>query len=909
MRAVAGGAEYQFVAWTRSGIGALLAGNTQSATIDLGANGQVNAQLATYAAADVVGFDARAVVRTVPQDGVLDFEPNLFPSVELAHPALPWLVAGAADASGRVTPWISLVAVVDGPGVTLAQQTLTIEAPASVATELPMLAQAWAWAHAQALATEGAALDTSAFATSAGTARARLVAPRKLVPGTKYIACIVPTTPGWTGTETSITLPVYYAWRFATGPNGDFASLVKRVKPQALDASVGHRTVDISSPGWGAPSAAGATVEASGALTSPAWTPPTAPAAAAAIGAAIASELAAQPPVLAPPSYGSAATRADVLASAPAWQAALNEDVVQRLAASAGADVIRGDVDTFVDAAWRTTGDTERINHAIHLGELAGELAQRLGDKHIGSLSSDGELLAIARPLATRMTLAANTTLSAAIATSSMPRTALSASLRRLGRAGGPVTRLGSTTTTGDMLARIDAKQITGDPPKTLAASAAGFDAISIAAKTTVRLEVATPTLIATAATHWTVATTTTTTAVEEKARVAARPITGVTPEPVEPAPVKPLPITPIPVGEKNTIPTLPSKGAPIVLVNAFEVAARLHQQYITTHLQQIPDTRAPLGDITSARPLASVRTAIASQWTASNGILPILGARITGVAIASFTPIAATPVLEQPLIHDLAPPLLMPGVETVASNRAALAAANPAFVNAFLVGANEQLARELMWRQFPGALGRTWLQTFWGRVEPGADGRPQPAVDIPPIESWAAAGPPASPAMLVLVVRADVLHRYPNALVYALPAAWQGSQRIVGTGAEVMPVLATTLGTDLALFGFNLTADAVTGTGSPTGAAGYYFVIAEHPHEPRFGLAASTTTPPASWSDIAWSDVVAGDLAGGYLRVDGPLAQRQLGSLRWGGDAAQMAAISLRPTVRVAIHASTLLS
>jgi hypothetical protein len=342
-----------------------------------------------------------------------------------------------------------------------------------------LLSQVWAWAHAQAIATEGAAVDTAALATSHGSARSRLVAPRQLAAGTKYIACIVPTTPGWTGSETSITLPVYYAWRFATGPSGDFQSLVKRVKPQALDASVGHRTVDISSPGWAAPSATGATLETSGALRSPAWTPPTASPAAVAIGTAIANELAAaatppssEPPALAPPSYGSAATQVDVLASAPAWQVALNEDVGQRIAASVGADVIRGDVDTFVDAAWRSTGDTEVINHTLHLGELAGELAQRLGDKHLGSLSSDGELLAIARPLGTRMTIAASTTLAATINASSMPHTALSASLRRLGRAGGPLTRPSAATTTGDMLAQINAKAITGAPAKTLAAQA-----------------------------------------------------------------------------------------------------------------------------------------------------------------------------------------------------------------------------------------------------------------------------------------------------------------------------------------------------------------------------------------------------------------------------------------------------
>jgi len=561
-----------------------------------------------------------------------------------------------------------------------------------------MLAQVWAWAHAQVLASEGAPLDVSALAASTGTARARLIAPRKLAADTKYIACIVPTTPGWTGTETSITLPVYYAWRFATGPSGDFASLVKRVKPLELDASVGHRTVDISSPGWGAPSAHGATVEAIGALRSDAWTLPAPSTAASDIGAAIedalvaqASASAGQPPVLAPPSYGSAVTQVDVLAAAPAWQAALNQDVVLRMAASEGAEVIRADVDRFVDAAWRKAGGTEQINHALHLGELAGELAQRVGDKHLGSLSSDGELLALARPLATRMTIAANTTLSAAIKTSAMPRTALSVSLRRLGRPSGPLTRVSVTTATGDMLARINAKQITGDPPKTLATSAAGFNAVSRAAGTPMSLEQATPAAITSADTHWKIAAATPATSgvlVTSLARVAGA----------------------------DRIPTLPSRGAEIEVVDAFAAAARLHQHYITTHLQQISDTRPPLGDVTAVRPLGAIRTAITSQWTAARALLPILDGRVVGATITSFTPIAATPVLERPLIDFVArrsPDLLMPDVDSIVPNRLAVATATSEFVRAFLVGANEQLARELLWRRFPGALGHTWMQTF----------------------------------------------------------------------------------------------------------------------------------------------------------------------------------------------------
>jgi len=59
--AVGGGSEYRFVAWTRSGIGALLEGTERTFTLDLGVHGQVPKPLAAYAPADVEGIDPRAI--------------------------------------------------------------------------------------------------------------------------------------------------------------------------------------------------------------------------------------------------------------------------------------------------------------------------------------------------------------------------------------------------------------------------------------------------------------------------------------------------------------------------------------------------------------------------------------------------------------------------------------------------------------------------------------------------------------------------------------------------------------------------------------------------------------------------------------------------------------------------------
>ena len=62
--------------------------------------------------ADVVGLDARQVVRMDPPPGSQNFEPNYFPCVEFDRPDYPWLFTPArADSSSRLRPWLCLVVV------------------------------------------------------------------------------------------------------------------------------------------------------------------------------------------------------------------------------------------------------------------------------------------------------------------------------------------------------------------------------------------------------------------------------------------------------------------------------------------------------------------------------------------------------------------------------------------------------------------------------------------------------------------------------------------------------------------------------------------------------------------------------------------------------------------------------
>jgi hypothetical protein len=233
----------------------------------------------------------------------------------------------------------------------------------------------------------------------------------------------------------------------------------------------------------------------------------------------------------------------------------------------------------------------------------------------------------------------------------------------------------------------------------------------------------------------------------------------------------------------------------------------------------------------------------------------------------------------------------------------------NARFMEAYMVGLNHEMTRELLWREFPTSRQATYFQHFWR----GADASGQ--VDIPPIGGW----PPASAlgshsqigAPLLLLVRSDLLRRYPRATL-CVERATASTPRLPD-GTEKQPLVRLDLNADTALLGFDVPLSAFLGL---DGGSGWYFVVQEHPGEPRFGLlaatAASYNTDPTSWGGCTWGNLTStpaaldtlGYVASAWPRGAGSLA---LGGLTWGAtsDAAQMASILMRDPMRVAVHGS----
>jgi len=127
-------------------------------------------------------------------------------------------------------------------------------------------------------------------------------------------------------------------------------------------------------------------------------------------------------------------------------------------------------------------------------------------------------------------------------------------------------------------------------------------------------------------------------------------------------------------------------------------------------------------------------------------------------------TRIAAGPVIDEALVWslvELSPELVLPGVDLFPNNAARVVETNPAFVAAFLAGANHEMARELLWREYPADMAATTFRRFWDRPDLN-DPDIEPMVDWEPKLELADIGAHGSESVVVLI-RGDLVRHYPR--------------------------------------------------------------------------------------------------------------------------------------------------
>lgn len=969
--------------------------------VTLNADGQprdIPVPLALYGPGEILGIDRRNAIRTVPKPGEIDADPNYFVWAEFDQADFPWRYTAASAASTRrLRPWLVLAVLRaeeildEAPPSSDRLGAITV----SDAAALPRLVQSWAWAHVQVEGFDPAAETIKEIVRlQPWRARSRLLGARRLSPNTAYRAVLVPAfergrraalgdpldelvdalLPAWSENSQNIRLPIYYEWRFQTGVKGDFEDLARRLVARPVDDGLGRIDMDVSAPDPALPAAAAQALAYEGALVSPKMQSSAWPDAQRGPFVTSLAKLLNQPAdnlasggdaIVAPPlwvRWHAASDRLDPQAAAqPRWFHELNSDPRNRAAAGLGAEAVRRQDQALMAAAWDQVEGVNAANAELRRAQLAREAASRLHAKHFKTLGTEA-FLAITRPLHPRFT-ASPVTVASLLGQTPIPHGALDPQFRRVTRPRGAIaTRMASVdaVASGTLLSRLNSGALRARP--VLKTPAGLFSPAKVSA-------IATPPTHpphhphpphdphspdpshsphlphppegphagSGAASHLTPELLERLERDREalqRGAISVEAIERALPRAEFVPAASSLESAHRPVPPANLSPQLKKKSIKALrsafsdIAEAFEPALLPGPELKPVNLEQLSQTLLRKMDPRITIPAAiGHRLEIADwvHWTYEDPLEPIMVA-----------PEIDAPMYEP--LRDIGQFWLMPGIGMIPPDTITLVASNQRFIEAYMAGLNHEMARELLYHEYPTDQRGTYFKQFWdvGGAEVPSGGSLK---DIKAIPEWgrekelggnSGRSPAVKPGNLVFLVKGDLLRRFPTTMVYAVRTVIKNGERTISE--EVLnPMFGGHLSPDISFFGFNLVADDVRGHDDPAQDQGWYFMLQERPGEPMFGLDSDDGhygAQPASWLDLGWANL-AGDAAGlkalGYINLDAQfpdtsqvVAEPTDPPLAWhasqglgpaGANASDLAYITLQRPFRVAIHGSDMLA
>ena len=761
--------------------------------------------------------------------------------------------------------------------------------------------------------------------------------------------------------------PVYKRWFFKTGTVGDFEYLVRLLKPRPADARLGRRDMDMQDPGSNLPEindkpSLRGVLRLGGALKVPDevltddqeaeakayedWSVPYPHPFQTALAdfVNLADDFAREgspDPVIVPPIYGrwhalterllteadgSDATQSDN------WVHELNLDPRFRVPAAFGTKVIQQNQEDYMDAAWGQVGEILEANRRIRAAQFAREASAIWHMRHLDPIRrrNTERGLALMAPVQRRVTQG-GTTVYRRLATSTVPRAALTAPMRRVLRPRDHVAaKLGFDTPDGPkvLIDKINQGEVSAAPPRIPPKAVPMVE--DVADKLTpiglpwplldwLRRHpwakwVVLAVLLLLALVVWPVSLPAamalaglSAAVVAWLARLERRANVGiaVTPEGASPEEVDRLPSFPG-FRLRDPVPGTPEPvaggGGDSAEAAGFKLALKDLSRLIgaSAELGKPPvRRRIDIAAITEASFQAIDPEKTIPAFTLGSLTIP---AHIIAQNGEVFREAMVYPEFDIPMykpLLGLSDEHFLPNIDKIPQNTLTLLETNQRFIEAYMVGLNHEFGRELLWREYPTDQRGSYFRQFWdpsGVIN--SEGLSKAALreklrDIPPIHTWSLKSklgdhdhrevPGEKEDEVVLVIRGELLKIYPTAVIYAQKARWQldtqgridrGKERVLETGGPVETHLRTPLyeakvDPDITFLGFDLTAKEVKG-GSGLGSntePGWFFVIKERPGEPRFGLDIERDGPLNVWNDLAWPDVNPGKAP--FLKIE----------------------------------------
>lgn len=825
-----------FLPWLRLGVAAFFSDNQPAASsLALAAQllpssgrpeDQVGLEIHVRGPGEVLGIDPRVIVREEPSGRADAASSTTFPHVEFREPDLPWRYSPVgADAQGRVPPWIVLVCVQVQDGVRLEwdharKRALLHVRGDRIASELPALAEAWAWAHVQVAGTvKDEASLLQGLQERPGEVVARLVCPRRLNSFTSYICAVVPAfavgvaaalgrptsagplEPAWGQGAVKptefLTLPAYHSWRFTTGESGDFEDLAQRLRVREAPKGLGERKIALRLPPGAGFDVPATTVQMWGALRgTPAAGQPLESDTPVAVRAGLKAmwetpKSGKDEPTVTAPMYG-----ADYDPTLKyGWATQLNLHPAHRVAAGLGAEIVRRHQEELVTAAWEQLEQARSAAALQQHTQLAVEVG-RSWARRVAALEPATALQLSARTHG-RTTDDRGALLRARLQADGLPGGALSRRLRRMLRPGAPTGRLLHRAASPDPAGKF-VQQLLHDPGVMLRAAGwerpCGFEAVTSPAV--------------------------------DRSQLTA----------VETAPFQPK-----------------LRPRDVHVARFHERVSGGNSEVLRDGLHVMPEFAVPL-----------------ARW-----------------------------------LVEIDPNLLLPGLGEVPEDSIIVLEPNRAFVEAVIMGANDALTRELVWREFPVDRRGSAFRVFWD----GADGH-----DVDALKRWNGglgghkAAPTDRPNEIGagVLLRSALLRRYPDMRIYM-------ARRVANKVVPSLPSAFGRMSEDTCYALFPLRKDELVAGGQPRD--GWWLVLEQGPDSIRFGLDSPEDgllgKVPTAGTGLSWAHFGATE--------DGPIKPTHVPAAprdqwkgdfaAWGKDSGAIAKLTLQKRIRRALPLTSLTS
>ena len=687
------------------------------------------------------------------------------------------------------------------------------------------------------------------------------------------------------------------------------------------------------------------------------------------------------------------------VANQQGWAQRVNLDPRFRVPAGFAADIVESNAETYMDYAWQQIGDVLAANDRIRRLQFATVVSTHWYDVHLTPLATTQpeRVLALTAPVHTKI-LGSPTTVAHLRKETRVPPVLTSAAFRRVVR---PQSRLMRTLpftaelTPANLLRRVNAGEVTAAPPKTVPAGVVTVDDAAAAAEPkalpkailgllarfpwlpwllialgilllvvlalVLPLAVALPVgLVALAVLVGLAMLLLRFEAEEAPSAIVAEG--GQTPGAVDSIPENPgFELTEpgagssTPTGDGDSLAGVRFKqalGDSFALIDASRDVGR-----------QPPSKQLDLVGVN-----ATVVAALDPQATIPRRGFATIGLPqwIRDQLVEDFGEVMAYPRIDLPMYEPLKQPIerLLPNINVIPPNSITLVETNQRFIEAYMVGLNHEFARKLLWREYPTDQRGSYFRQFWDvRSVINVEGLSENALreqlyDIPELHRWSTAtalgthnnrqSADEHGEQAVLVIRGELLKKYPTAVIYANRAEW-GALEADGTTPDLTkprepvkllpgeedkpprdklrpPLYEAKADPDIYFFGFDLTIEeARGGTGHPPDTdPGWFFVIKERPGEPRFGLELEREDDPEVADELTWDDAIAADdkfLSAGSLpsftlapvptpdeEGKKPQQDDDEAALSAAASSARWAYLLFRPPVRVAIHADEML-